>query len=115
MNQLHDIQSNNSGNIRTSLFILAVFFLLSGCGIWNAALDPDYKSSRADRLCHPYGECSQGTWVADAGTVQDPNVAKRECHETVDRNNGDEWWTESVARGLEIGRCMENKGFILQQ
>ena len=115
MKQLHDMQSSNPANMRKSLFILLVLFLSGGCSIWNAALDPDYESSRAGRLCHPYGECSQGTWVADDGMVQDSNIAERECYETVDRGEKDEWWTDSVARGLEIGRCMEKKGFTLQQ
>lgn len=115
MTQLHDIQSHNSGNMRKSLFILLMFLGLGGCSFWNAALEPDYKSSRADRLCHPYGECSQGTWVANDSSTQNLPVAKRECHEIVDGREGDKWWTDSVARGLEMGRCMKEKGFTLEQ
>jgi hypothetical protein len=95
--------------------ILLGFFWSGGCSIWNASLHPDYQSSRADRLCHPYGQCSQGTWVAVDGTTKDPTVAKTECQESVDQHNGKEWWADSVARGVAIGECMEKKGYRLQQ
>ncbi len=95
-------------------FILIVFFWLGGCSIWNAYLDPDYESSRADRLCHPYGDCSQGTWVGSDGVAQDSTVAKLQCQEAVAQRYRS-WWDDSVARGLEIGRCMQGKGYRLQQ
>jgi len=94
---------------------LLVFFLLGGCSLWNGYLDPDYESSRADRLCHPYGECSQGNWVAGEGTAIDPIVAKTQCQEAVNQRYGNEWWEDSVTRGLEMKRCMEKKGYTLQQ
>ena len=95
--------------------IFLMFFLFSGCSIWNAALDPDYKSSRAERLCHPYGQCSQGTWVAHNGVEQDSTIAKNQCEEVVAQRYGNGEWEESVAKGLEISRCMEKKGYKLQQ
>ena len=89
--------------------------LAGGCSIWDANLDPNYKSSRADRLCHPYGECLQGTWVAVDGFSHDVAEAKMSCHEVVAQRYGNGEWEESVAKGLEIRRCMEKKGYRLQQ
>jgi hypothetical protein len=97
------------------LLVFVLFFVLSGCSLWNSYLDPDYQSSRADRLCHPYGECLQGTWVAVHGSAKDVTEAKTQCREELDRRYGNGWWKDSVARGLEIGTCMENKGYRLQQ
>ena len=94
---------------------LLVCLALGGCSLWNGYLDPDYESSRADRVCHPYGACSQGNWVAGEGTSIDPMVAKTECQEAVYQLDGNEWWEDSVTRGLEMKRCMEKKGFTLQQ
>jgi len=117
MKPLHDRQTKNRGNIlqRKSVFILLMFFWLGGCSIWNGYLEPDYESSRADRVCHPYGQCSQGIWVASDGTAQDSTVVKIQCQEAVDEHYGNEWWVSSVARGLEIGNCMEEKGYTLRQ
>ena len=94
--------------------VLALLWL-GGCSTWNAYLDQDDDSSRADRLCHPYGECSQGIWVAGNGSAQDSTVAKTQCQEAVDQHYGNGWWGTSVSRGLEIGNCMEKKGFTLLQ
>jgi len=117
MKQLRNRQIKKYGNILhgKSVFILCMFFWLGGCSIWNGYLYPDYESSRADRLCHPYGQCSQGMWVADDGMVQDSTLAKVQCQEAVDQRSGNGWWDDSVARGLEIGRCMEEKGYTLRQ
>ena len=117
MKQFRHAQTNNHKVILQvkKLFSLFVLFFLGGCSLWNGYLDPDYESSRADRLCHPYGECSQGNWVADDGTAKDVPVAKQECQEAVDQRYGNGWWADSVTRGLEIGRCMEKKGYTLQQ
>ena len=95
--------------------ILLVFVWQGGCSIWNADLHPDYDSTRAEQLCHPYGQCSQGTWEGVDGTVQDPAFAKAQCTEAVDQRYGNGWWADSVARGLEIGKCMEKKGYRLKQ
>jgi len=116
MKQLRNKQTQNPENIVLGkyAFVLFVFFWLGGCSVWNAYLDPDYESSRADRLCHPYGQCSQGTWVAGVGTAEDSTAAKTQCHDALDQRYGS-WWDNSVARGLEIGRCMEEKGYSLQQ
>ena len=103
-------QSNNPWKIVEGkcLFLLVAFFWLGGGNFWNSYLHPDYGSFRADRLCHPYGDCSQGTWVAMDGSVKDPTEAKTQCHEAVE-HHGNGWWDDSVARGLEIGTCMEKK------
>jgi hypothetical protein len=97
------------------LFLLLVFFWLGGCSLWNSYLHPDYESTRADRLCHPYGDCSQGTWVAVNGSTKDLTEAKTQCHDEVDQRTGNGWWEDSVSRGLEIGTCLEKKGYRLQQ
>ena len=97
------------------VFLLVAFFCLGGCGLWDSYLHPDYGPSRADRLCHPYGDCSQGTWVPIDGSSKDSTIAKTQCHEEAYKNHGNGWWGDSVARGLEIGSCMEKKGFTLQQ
>ncbi len=97
------------------LFLLVVFFWLGGCSLWNSYLHPDFGSTRAERLCHPYGDCSQGTWVAIDGSVIDSTEAKTQCGGAVNRHHGNGWWEDSVARGLAIETCMEKKGFTLQQ
>ena len=97
------------------VFLCVTFFLIAGCSIWNGYLDPNNESSRADRLCHPYGECLQGTWVAVNETAQDAVVAKAQCQQEVNKEYGNGWWGKSVASGMEIGDCMETKGFRLQQ
>ncbi len=96
------------------LLLSLVIILVGGCSLWNANFDPNYKSSRADRLCHPFGECSQGTWVAVDGAEQDPTVVKKQCAKLVAQLYGNGEWEDSVAQGLEIGRCMEKKGYALQ-
>ncbi len=101
---------------RMRLFLIfLVVIWLGGCSIWDANLHPNYESSRADRLCHPYGECSQGTWVAVDGGEQVPTVVKNQCDELVAQRYGNGEWEDSVAKGLEIGRCMEKKGYRLRQ
>ena len=104
-----------SPSIEWSALILVISLGLSGCSIWDGYEDPDYRSSRAEQVCHPYGQCSQGKWVARDGMAKDPHVAKVKCRETIDQQYGNRWWNDSVAKGLEIGRCMEKKGFQLQQ
>ena len=69
------LQNEPLGNSRRVVdvkyvFLFFVFFFLCGCSIWDSYLDPDYDTSRANRLCHPYGDCSQGTWVAVNGAAQ---------------------------------------------
>lgn len=116
MKALRNRQTKKYGAIfqGKSTFILLVFLGLGGCSLWNGYLAPDYESSRADQLCHPYGQCSQGTWVASEGATQDPAVAKVQCQEAVDQRYRNKWWADSVARGLEIGNCMEEKGYTLR-
>lgn len=97
------------------LLLFVAFFGLGGCSLWNSYLDHDYQSTRADRLCHPYGECSQGTWVAVNGSAKDSTEAKTQCRDEADQHSGNGWWKDSVARGLAIGACMEKKGYRLQQ
>ncbi len=100
---------------RKKALSLLMLILVGGCSVWNSYLDPNYESSRAERLCHPYGECSQGTWIATDGQERSSTLAKTECQELVDKNNKNDWWTDSVSRGLAISHCMEKKGYKLQQ
>ena len=117
MKRIFKKQSNNPLKIFEGkwLFLLVISFWLGGCSLWNSYLHPDYESTRADRLCHPYGDCSQGIWVASDGSVKDPIEAKTQCGEAVNQHHGNGWWEDSVARGLKIGTCMKKKGFTLQQ
>jgi hypothetical protein len=89
---------------------------LAGCEVWEANRRPDYGSSRAELVCHPYGECSQGQWIAivpERTPYPDSSTAYQECVEKIDQMTEVFWWEESVARGIEIGRCMRQLGFRL--
>ena len=88
---------------------------LMGCGIWESYIHPDYSSSRADRICHPYGDCSQGIWVSKFGMGASPVEAQLACIEQVDQSRGNGWLKNSVTHGMEIGECMEKKGYVLKQ
>ena len=100
------------------LMVLTLVGFLGGCGFWESVGFPDYSTARADRVCHPFGACSQGRWVpiesAQAHSL-DPEVSYQSCTQQVDRGRDDGWWKKSVARGLEIGECMEDSGFRLKQ
>ncbi len=91
------------------------FFLLGGCSIWESYSHPDYSSSRADRICHPYGDCSQGEWISKDGVETDPAEARLQCVDQVTESHGNGWLKNSVTNGLEIGECMEKKGYVLRQ
>ncbi|MDH5562247.1 MAG: hypothetical protein OEY91_01300 [Nitrospirota bacterium] len=98
----------------TRALFLVVCLGLCGCSIWDSYVEPDYHSSRADRLCHPYGNCSQGEWVAVDGTAIDSGEAHTQCIEMADQRQGNGWWADSISRGLDVGGCMESKGFRLR-
>jgi hypothetical protein len=53
--------------------------------------------------------------VAADETAKEATVAKKECQEAVDQRYGNGWWADSVSRVLEIKKCMEEKGYTLQQ
>lgn len=95
------------------LLLSLSFFFLGGCSIWESYFHPDYDSTRADRICHPYGDCSQGEWVAKDGTGTNSTEAQLQCVAQVAGNHGNGWWNNSVTHGLEIGECMEKKGYVL--
>ncbi len=99
---------------RILLISLSLFFL-SGCSIWESYSHPDYGSTRADRICHPYGDCSQGEWVSKDGTGTDATEAQLQCVAQVSRSHGNGWWKNSVTHGMEIGECMEKRGYVLKQ
>lgn len=91
------------------------FFLLNGCTIWESYSHPDYSSTRADRICHPYGDCAQGEWVSKDGIGPDSSEARLHCVEQLTKSHGNGWWKNSVTHGLEIRECMEKKGYVLRQ
>ena len=100
--------------------LLVVFLAvgLGGCGVWGFNLQPDHQSTRADYICHPYGDCSYGHWVPVAPGITDPADAMTSrvfCMQEIDRSHENAWWKDSVTRGVNIGECMEQRGFRLQQ
>lgn len=90
-------------------------FLLGGCSIWESYFHPDYGSTRADRICHPYGDCVQGEWVSNDGAGTDPAETQLQCVVEVAESHGNGWLKNSVTHGLEIGECMEQRGYTLKQ
>ncbi len=97
---------------RKSLLLLCV--LLPGCmgPIWHQYGAPNYSPARADRVCHPYGFCSQGKWVPTELAQDDSTSASIACQEKI-RQPSDGWSDSSVSIGLEMGRCMRLKGHEL--
>jgi hypothetical protein len=91
------------------------FVLLGGCSIWESYSHPDFDSTRADRICHPYGDCSQGEWVSEDGVGADPAEARLQCVAEVTESHGNGWLKNSVTHGLEIDECMKKKGYVLRQ
>ncbi|MDR4462610.1 MAG: hypothetical protein MRJ67_19150 [Nitrospirales bacterium] len=89
--------------------------LLGGCNLWESYYHPDHGSSRADRLCHPYGDCVQGKWVSANGAGKDPMETHSACVALVAAEQGNDWTRNSVTQGLEISECMEQQGFTLKQ
>jgi hypothetical protein len=98
-----------------TLMLGLVFSLLGGCSIWESYSHPDYYSSRAERICHPYGDCSQGEWVSDDWAGTDSAEVRLQCVEQIAGSHGNGWFKNSVSHGLEIGECMEKKGYVLRQ
>lgn len=95
---------------------LLMVLALPGCGLdfWERHATPQsqYGRERAELLCHPFNDCTQGTWVADENISGDPNEAYVQCTEEKLRyENG--WSKDTVSMGLEINRCMEGKGYRL--
>ena len=94
---------------------LVLFLLLPvGCmdTIWEHYKRPNYGPSRAMRICHPYGNCSQGRWVSTAQVKDDVRQAYLACrHQLWQSTNG--WSESSVSVGLEVRHCMRSKGYAL--
>jgi len=95
-----------------------IFFgvFLAGCitDVWDRYERPDYGLTRADQMCHPYGECVQGTWVGVKGIETDPGPAYQLCTEKY-RQQHNTWIEGTVTQGLEVGRCMRDMGYTLAQ
>ncbi|MGB0909680.1 MAG: hypothetical protein ACPGYT_04910 [Nitrospirales bacterium] len=96
--------------------ILSLLSLLvvTGCGtdVWGNFAYPQYGQERAELICHPYSDCTQGTWIAKDGALEDSQVAYVRCEEYVLRRNHG-WSNGLVSLGLEINRCMQEKGYRL--
>ena len=108
----------NRREILMSVLALMIAGYFSGCGIWEANLYPDHQSTRADYICHPYGDCSYGHWTPldPLKTDQADSAASYAlCSQEIDRGHENVWWKDSATRGLDIGECMEQLGFRLQQ
>jgi hypothetical protein len=80
--------------------------------IWQQYETPNYGPSRADQVCHPYGFCSQGNWVATSLAQGDSTSASMACRDEI-LEPRDGWIESSVSVGLEIGRCIRSKGYEL--
>ena len=93
-----------------------MLLLMSGCvgDYWDGYTNPDYGHERAEQICHPYADCSQGVWVATARAEVDSTRAYNGCREEVQEYHTG--WSEStVSMGLEVGRCMRSKGYELKR
>jgi len=86
---------------------------LSGCisDSLNHYAEADYGANRADRLCHPYWDCQLGEWERVGKSEIDTIIDYAECEGDLDAYG--EWFSSTVALGLEAGRCMESKGYVL--
>ena len=86
---------------------------LSGCisDSLNHYAETDYGANRANRLCHPYWDCQQGKWERVGKSEIDKIIDYAECEGDLDAYG--EWFSETVALGLETGQCMGLKGYVL--
>ncbi|GJL67561.1 MAG: hypothetical protein NPIRA06_01960 [Nitrospirales bacterium] len=57
----------------------------------------------------------QGIWVATERAETGTAEAHSHCVTQVGAEQGNDWKKESVTQGLEIGECMEQRGFLLKQ
>ncbi|RMH03633.1 MAG: hypothetical protein D6704_12305 [Nitrospirae bacterium] len=95
--------------------LLLTLLHLAGClsTIWDRYQTSSYNAMRANRRCHPYGECRQGQWVQAGKSERDALIAYAECKEAFLKTHG-HWADETVTMGLEIQRCMRAKGYELK-
>ncbi|HNP60664.1 MAG TPA: hypothetical protein PKM72_07485 [Nitrospirales bacterium] len=98
-----------------ALILCLSFLSIGGCSIWESYSHPDHGPTRADRICHPYGDCVQGVWVATDRAETGTAEAHAHCVTQVGAEQGNDWKKKSVTQGLEIGECMERRGFLLKQ
>ncbi len=87
---------------------------VQGCSIdmWENYAHQQYDRDRANRICHPYTHCEQGTWVSTVPTGTHVDAAYVTCKELSSRAS-DEWSQDLVSLGLETNRCMTKKGYRL--
>ena len=94
--------------------LLVLCSMFWGCEVWEQYVRPDYSASRAERLCHPFGECTQGHWVHVGKSEIDAIVDYDECGYDYEHRYG-KWGSPSVSTGLEMGECMKSKGYTLMR
>ena len=94
--------------------LLVVCCMVCGCEVWDQYARPDYSVSRAKKLCHPFGDCTQGHWVHVGKSEIDTIVDVEECENNLEQQYG-KWGSQTVARGLEIEECMKSKGYALNR
>ena len=94
--------------------LLVLCFMFWGCEVWEQYVRPDYSAARAERLCHPFGDCTQGHWVHVGKSEIDAIVDYEECENDFEHRHG-KWGAQSVAIGLAMEECMESKGFTLMR
>ena len=108
------MQGSRKGWLRLNLILVGTM-VLSGCvaDIWDRYAHPDYGSSRADRLCHPYASCEQGQWIQVGKSEIDAIIDYVTCENRA-LEQYTTWTLRTVTMGLEVGRCMEDKGYELR-
>ena len=64
---------------------IIILMALPGCGLdfWERHATPQsqYGRERAELLCHPFNDCTQGTWQADENIAGDLKEAYAQCTE----------------------------------
>ena len=98
-----------------AIFLSALCIMgLQGCSLdmWEKYAHPQYDRERANRICHPYTHCEEGTWVATEPTGTHVDAVSVMCKEQSSKAS-DEWSQDLVSLGLETNRCMTKNGYRL--
>ncbi|WP_447971119.1 hypothetical protein [Nitrospira sp. M1] len=99
---------------RMGLYAMLGAVVLNGCiaDTWESYAAPQHGRDRAERICHPYTQCSQGVWVMHEPGQADVDVVHARC--TEEKLRGENGWSkDTVSLGLEINRCMVDNGYRL--
>lgn len=100
------------GYLWRMLSVGAIVLACASCQMWNDYASPGFDPARADRLCHPYGDCVQGHWAPEASSEGHSELAYRSCEADLAKRHGP-WVQQTVALRLEIQQCMKTHGFRL--